>query len=990
MGIYPSDRLENSEIKKILVDSGQDGALVDEVLKQLWFKDWFSTIVSYRPYFELLKRFLLSHKIKTFNRKDFYKYIFDQKIKGDKYKELQQIALYFESIHSDRMILNEYKKVVKTLGLSPYFATSFIDSLDLTYTEGDEKTKQKMIIWRHHTLTEYLSSDYILNAKDPVKEAEDRMVYKERGFVGFKNSWYGTLRFILESEIAEKFVNWLIGLAEKHPDNIDDDFSQIILSINPKKIKTDTKSTLFELVYNHYKKQTVWLPAFTRQFIGNFVQQKHLSILKKDINEQGTDVKTYVFRGNVVSVIDSLFENKSDLLTKDVKNFWKGEFIKFANDKNENGVLQRHALDVLVHYKDSSLIPLLSGNFKHHDNLVREAFVRFCYETDPDSKSSIDYQVEAIKSGIVIYGRYGLYEITSIDGILYLLEKFTKDQEFLRIFIDRETIFSDKKDHGDSVLIENISKTLNKDKLHNVVKALENMLLEAFKGKDRFHLERSSFMQEISKLIRNYDDRFVFKLLDQTKAISTDQDRLFNFYTLENILPFLITKSNLIEFSKLFKDYPVERSQSTPQKTIYSAKRLLGEYGDSLYQFAVENNLVDKISDTVICDKYTSFSEGEDKYKEFQKQLVYKEGRFLTSIFNYFVDYKDEILKFITPKEKSILKKIINVVLKFDTKTLKVKLESRSDKSKFNWSTIASYYGDALRAGQILIPRDILKYRQNIINLIPFSFTDNQMSIIEFVKKASDSELEFVYKTYSNKDNDLRYFMPSSFNQVVSSFQENGSNLKKAGDVILSLASDSIIGTYDRIEALDKYKLFASMENNRVKDILKKIEKEHDSIEDVEKSLALTANAILIEKFKDNESINWRFDELKRRVFKFKKSRKLEAHEVTPHEEELDTLSIGAPLINTADPNLQSKFIELLDFSFEVLRKRDDDYWSYVHYLWKIAIAYFEKLASLGSIKPYLDLLDWANKNIKSDKSNWFYSSLKTLRNFYINTLGKK
>lgn len=987
---YPSGRLENSEIQERLLRKKISQELIQGTIEQLWFRDWHNSIISFKPYFELLENFLVENKPKKFVRPEFYKYVFDKLLPDrEKYLFLQKIALYFESIHSDRIPFDDYKKLVKKLGNSPYFLLNFAGTIDLTYFEIDQKTKIRMLVWKHHTLSEYLASDYILNTKDPIEESENQMLYKEGSFVGFKNSWYGTLRFLLESRLTNKFVDWLIDLTEKHPDNIDDDFSQIILSVNSDNLNIKTKEKLFELIYGYYKKQVTWLPAYSRLFISKFIQKNQLSLLKADIKKQDTEVKTYVYQGNVVSIIDSLLEQKSKLLKKSDMDFWRKKFIEFAKDKNENGVLQRHSLDALTHYKDASIITKVSSALKHKEPLVREAFVQFCYQTDPNNKISIDFMIEAIKKGIVIYGRYGLYEITSKDAILYLLDRFAKDKTFLDIFIDRESIFDDKKGHGDFVLVNNIKKILVSDKSNTVKDALENFLLNAFKGKDRYHLERSSFMQELAKMIRDVDDNFIFNLLNQTKRIHDKQERSFSFYTIETILPFLVTKSNLSKLSIILNSYPVDRAEYSLRDLIRTARFSLGEFGNDLYEFALKSNLIDPVQEAKNDQVPSILSSKSNVYEEFQKQLVYKDKRFRTSLFEFFVDNKDEILKHITLKEKALLKKLINLVLKFDTSKLKVTLASRTDHGQFNWSTIASYYGDALRAGQIIDPKIVSKYRQNIINLIPFSFTDNQMTIIELIKKVSDAELKFVYKVFSNRNKDLRYFMPSAFIQVVSSFQEDGSNLTKAGEIMLSLASDPEISTHDRIEALEKYKLFINKKTSNEKAVLKEIEQKNTSSIDIEKNLAHVANAILIEKFGDKESIDWRFNELKNRKFKFDEKTKLEAHIVGAEEEELESLSLGVPLINLADPSLKDRFLDLLEYSLALIRNEGDEYWSYTSYLWRIVNSYFEKLASQGSITPYLELKEWAEKNIKGDKSTWYNNYLKNLRNYYINNLGR-
>ena len=578
------NRLESSEVRKILIEKGYDKDHVDKILEQFWFRDLYISLVTYKPFFELLKKYLKENKPEKFHRSDFYQFIFSELIgKPDsiKYKQIQKLALAFEQMHTDKLELSKYRELLNKLKiLQGFFVVEFLKGNPLVdIREIKEENNQTFFVWGHHTLTEYLAADFILKQKDPVKAAVDLMIFEEGEFRAFKHSWYGTLRFLLESDWAKHFVEWLVSFANQNPDNIDDDFSQILLSVDPKALSYELRSAVFELVYNHYKKQILWLPVFTRRFIGKFFQKEHFGVLKSDIKNQKSEVATFVFRGNATAVIDSLFENKSPVLTEREKGFWKNKFVEFANDDNDNGVLQRHALSALTHYKDASLIKKVEKAYSHKDSLVREAFIQFCYEKAPNDLTSIEYFVKAIKGGMVIYGRFGLYEITSKVGILLLLNYFIKDQDFLRIFIDRESIFDEDKDKGDHTLIQNIKNILDSKIREN----LEELILTAFKDKDAFHLEKSSFIRKIAVIVSDKNSDFLLKLLQQTRGIKDDQERRFVFYNLEHIFPYLLTKKNLKAFFKELKEFPVDRSFEEATYAVYKAKRELGDRGRKLY-----------------------------------------------------------------------------------------------------------------------------------------------------------------------------------------------------------------------------------------------------------------------------------------------------------------------------------------------------------------------------------------------------------------------
>ena len=845
-----------------------------------------------------------------------------------------------------------------------------------------EENRKKYYVWKHHTLTEYLASDYILRQKHPLKQAKEFMILNQKGITAFKNSWYGTLRFLIESSTAEQYAKWLIELGKTHPENIDDDFSQVILSVDPDKLGISTQAKLYELIYKTYQERILWLPAFTRSFIGKFFQPKHFTQLKADISPTTEEVGTYVHRGNVVAVIDSLFENENKYFSNDEKQFWKKKLIIFANDSNDNGVLQRHSLDALINYKDPTLIKKVQINFNHKESLVRESFVQFCYQTAPNNPIAIDFLVKAIKTGIIIYGRFGLYEITTKAGISYLLDKFSDDQHFLKIFIDRESIFDEGKDRGDFLLLKHIKEVIDKD----ILKKLECLLLYAFGQKEAYHLERSLFIQKIATIVLSHDKDFIFKLLTQLKAISSDQERMHMFFVVENILPYLIDLKNIDKFIKEMKIFPLDRAALEAKQAIYSARRLLGKRGIQMYEYSVNKGYVERIEDLPI--PKTIQRNVETPYERFQKLLEPNPGKYLPEVFEYFTHAYKDIKKFLTKKDKNKLIKITNNVLSFDTSKIKVTLAYKYDSSKFSWTSIASYFGDALRTALLITPDIVKNYRNNIINFIPFAFSEDQVTILDALENVSDKELEFVYLAYTNTKSDLRYFMPSSFIYIISEFKSKGFNIKRSKGILLSLAKDENIKDNDRCSALEKYSLFVDRSDSVAEKELKSFFEQRNASNKTSKNLATIANSSLIGIFKDASSINWRFKELKRKAFPFEQPGG--AHSVGAEEMELDTMSFAKPLINLKDPSFQNHFLDLLNSSLTLLRRKDNKYWPYINYLWKICVAYFENLSELGSFQPLLDLQKWSKIKLKGDKSNWLLGSISSLRVKYVNILGKK
>lgn len=164
-------KLDNSEIKEKILEfnylSGfkPSNQLIDSILEQLWFHDVYNSFVSDTTYLGHLLDYLNTNKPLEFNRFNFYKFVFDQIAKDGDRLILQQIALTFEKLQSDAIPPDEYSAFLQSLGVSDdKFTTQWMDEHHLGgLRKRDEK---ELFIWEHHTLSEFLVAEYLLQQKD--------------------------------------------------------------------------------------------------------------------------------------------------------------------------------------------------------------------------------------------------------------------------------------------------------------------------------------------------------------------------------------------------------------------------------------------------------------------------------------------------------------------------------------------------------------------------------------------------------------------------------------------------------------------------------------------------------------------------------------------------------------------------------------------------------------------------------------------------------
>lgn len=956
--------------------------LIDSILDQFWFHDLYNSFISDEVYLQYLLKYLDQVKPQKFNRYDFYRYLFDEIEKESKDRSiLQQIALAFEKQLSDAMSPDEYTLLLQNVSApTGKFNSLWMENHHLGKIR--EKDKKELFIWEHHTLTEFLVAEHLLDSRKFLDEFQKLAVLKQEGITAFKPSWSGVLRFLMESNKGSVVILWLISFLETYPDNLDDNLAEILAYILRDQT-LEIKNRIFKLVYDMYFQRVVWLPVWARVRLSKFINDQSYKRLKSDIKEWPSKTETFVRRGNVVSIIEGLLEDKNKLLNKAEKKFWRERIIEFANNPNDdgNGVLQRHSLDALALFKDDKTIPLVAQKCfeETRDSLVRDEFIQFCYNSTPNSMIAIDYFIKGIKRGSDIYARHGLYKITTKTSISYFLLRISQDEQFLRAFLEHESIFD--KEEADRELVKTIENLADKEIIGSLKKIIFTVLrIDAFYKEDQ-----SKFLKRLVQIISKHDSKYIFELLNDIKKEKDEQviDRLF--YDSKELIAFLLTKDNVQQYFQLLQKFP-ERAKRDAQYSIYIARRTNDKVGELVYQEAIKLKLVEKV-DVGYSQKYAIDQQKKRKteiYKSFVKQLEPEQGKYMPSVFKYYLDNRKDIEEQWEEKDKKRLLKLIvdEGVRKIDPRKFNVKIENRHEgNNKFTWSAQAAYYGDIIEVLKEIAPDEIIKHKQNIIDFVPYEFGTS--ATLKYVEKLQNKELKWVNKVMSDKKDDRRYLIPQTYIYLVGEYAKRGCNLPSVKNVLKSFINDPEIQDYNKNFALENLVHFIDKSDIDTKKFLKNI---FDKTENLE--LSKIANGLLITIYRDERSIDWRFKKLKE-PFPFE-GRKMDglAHEVGPIENELDTMALAKPLIDLRDERYLQRFLELLDYSFQFLKDNEDKkYRDYSAYLWRIVITFVENLKGKGSFIPLMDLESWVSEHSQYEQINWFMARIIEIKRNYLNNV---
>lgn len=981
------------QIEPKVLDERLSGVDVNEKRRQdiremFWRNDAYNSIISYPVYAELLIRFIqsLPDPNATFTRPEFYEFVIKNLASGEEgTKKLFIIGAALELLERNGLQPAEFESLLHELSITREqinYSGLIHDKILVEGIEPYDDTKTEKVYFSHHSIQEYLAAKYILSQESPLESLKQFVFIDEEGYKAIKPSWYNVIRFLVEIDSASDesmpIVMWLLSLGESEVLNetiVDEAFSNAITAVNQEITPELVQARIFELIYYTYQKRLLWVPIWTRDPLAELVTAGQLSSIKAEVEEilhKGLDINDknrYVPLGLAVEVIDHVLEVRSEIISYD-RGWWYEKLIEFANDKNDNGVLQRNALHSLVHFKNDdptvneALIKKVESSFQLPDDLIKQAFIDFCSKISPNSATTIGYIANSIGDfQLKVTSRFALQRIDNKEGVKNLLQELIQNNGFIFSFLDEESIFNNKDRNEDEGIIALIRAS--KDELYPLI---DQVIKLSYELENYFHEERSYFLNALFNIAKDVDENYldsILKHVEQTEG-ETKKGRL-----LDNYVPWIseLLKPNEEELKRIH-DQMVSIDQQHGQmyfeRAVFIARNRGSEEGKAVFKKSKELGLIEYDEKKQTKERDWE-AERKEKIIESYRELLGSEKRFSLGVFRFYlnnIDGKDGLN--LEAEEERILELLRGTALKIDPRQFQVTIPDKASEGRsFNITSYYHMYGDALRVAQKLIPEELQSHRQQIIDLIPFAFSDDQQTILELITELSDEELnQFVNPTMSDRDKDIRYLIPSGYIYTIRKFAEEGILLKSPIPVLKSFIGDDNISLFDQRSALESLKLLISSDASDIHTFLKDIFQESLRQRNVDNQLKLaeTANELLIEVYRDAEAISWRFDELINRAAPSKVDMTEPGfREVTQFESELHNMYFARPLISLKDPDLldSEHYFRLVEYGFDLLNREEPNrYKSYAYYLWRI-VADAIKNMTLSGNKPLQALKDF-------------------------------
>ncbi len=967
----------NGQVREYLLAAGHSDADISELQIRIMSFSHRMLVIQIPRYLYYLEDFLQKKGLDAaakVSRNELFEHFIYSKLEHEDIKlnsnrraitkrVLEKIALTMEiyqtnTISKDDLMtfFDEFKSDLKMVALSQIDLEIFFECSLL-------KNNVDSIEFDNSEFQEYLAAKEISRFPDPNQAAFGFAVDSDAKEI--YSTWFNTLTFLIDMQpdLLEQLVEFS-GIRGSEFKIMDDSFLTFLSRIDAKKLPVDLKRELFKIVIEYHNTKKQWMPGQLTSALPGFFDDLLESLLKSWATEAKTKSGSnrFVPLGNVAYVVAYLLKSRISLDTV----FWRKELLEYTSDKNENGVLQRHALLALTELKDPTIIDEVP-DLTNADNLISHEFLSMCRELDADNPKSVEYFFDAVRQNN-FYGRYGIFAFKKQESIKKFLEIYSTDENFLKEFLDDSRIFEDK----DYQIIESIEKNLNDEIIELSKKAIEQSVAGPF----WYNSRGSVFVMQLWKLIRRHDPGFVLDMVNRLKNSEAGKTGL---YFAHDFFAEVIQKEDVFDYI----DAMISAGERNSAFSVMLGIKRSGKEGsEELYEMGRSKLLTEyqEWENRPITPNTTEDDRTKEILKEFRTLLEPVPKQYSTNVFDFYNHNKDRLDPIMSKDDKDRLAELITgTVFKF-IDPIKQNFEITDDHNgsrSYTTTTGIHMFGEALKAAKSL-GINVSSFRQNILDFIPFAYHGELEAIFELVKDITQQEMDPVIQIYKDKKSDLWRHQPGSFVQAVEQY-----HVVEAVPVLKELVKEDKCDKYARQSAISVIDTLAP-DIEFLKEIFQKYK---DHIDPEEKKLSQIAIGLLITNHSDRDSIRARIQEILNRAAGF--IRPSGVHNVGELEGEIEHgKTFAKPLMDLKYPGYEEEYLALLNEAIKIWA-RGPEFQAYATYIWEIVYSYFDNLKEGRTYTP-LRLIEKKIAALQDQEgANWLASRMVHLRRSYLGYLGK-
>lgn len=864
-------------------------------------------------------------------------------------RTLEKIAFVMEIARRDSISIDELYTVLD--GLKGNMAQMLLANFDLLFFENRIlKYTNEKLQFNNSEIQEYLAAKELCRQGNIESILYDIAVHKELKHI-YPN-WFDVIPHISYSSEGAKTLISVIKLVIGYETYLENEsFESLLRYVDPSVLSLQEKQNLFLLLLDHYLRVPSYIRwgsnvynLFTRCFTPACVHNLILSY----------ELLSPISLQNIQTILEAIREEVNEL-DIEVQKCWK----KAANFFMSKDVIEYKliALELYGTTKDNESLISLSKEFRGFSKPVKE---KYC---DVTSRASL-YSKEIINCWLeecFIGNPHAIQAVLNIDDLnimIYAYENIINAKKL-------DTFFNPQ---GSLVVFFEWSLPRQFNHVQSESRDIKSLFLTVIAGYvNNYSSHSDKRVQELIKRIllsKNYGETFI-KLIKH----KWDLESLLNCFDPELIDGELIHCIDQLLHICGFENWLIEPILKNLTYRIYEDDNKKDSVIDYIGRYLETFKRWKKNSEEIKHDTVTS------KFDIAYQALSDSE----VPLYNKY--HAAEILsKNIDFLKQRDAKPFIDVVTSFikeiNLDDVSIKKESHNSFSvsrglmRFTAFVLALY-----ELGQTEI---LVKNRMAITRTLPlvcWNMNDNyavKTAYRKIVRDLSEDEKKELVEWWKSREDD---FINISWADIISCITDYGIEA-------LSYKLEEYIQSYVEYPDLDHFlaaksslELMAKGYGNwgieQFKSLFVSLKEENEDDYEGINEIKLDCNAIMIEKFQFKDALQWRFDYLKRHVFKSIEHKSGHFRPISKKEVEVTSANpymFRCFMCISNNPDLNTMMTNLFEFGLSLCKNKDTR--EYSNYLLRQIYLFFINTGSLDNLKHL-------RKMIENAQGNWipFYIS---------------
>ncbi len=888
--------------------------------------DTRKSILSVPRYLNEFCKYILHHKkqpseitelrkSELFERVIYYKLEYEDKAEksnsNQKYltkRVLERLSLVME-IHGLNQISKE--DFITLLDLTDSnISLIFLNSMDLdTLLERVMKTTGDMLQFENSEFQEYLAAKELTRLGYRFQTIYDLMIEPELQIM--RQNWIDVLSFAVDME--PEFVRPIITFIQtrKH-EGIDEKLISILMDVPSKRFETVFQDQFFHTIFSYYATKGKMLHQIYAQ-LSNFITPANTAILSPLYPENRLTDPVRHIQANQILLIEALA--KVGHLNDEQINTWVSYLTKLVQ-KDELYSIHTTILYALIALNRPEPLLKLINKFEGKEDYLLNNLLHALTNMAPNEPRVIELIKRIItRSRNISNLDSAINNITSAKNIIAVFDTLERITDGLR---------NDTFQYGNGFyrLFETI-EALDDRKVDNAVR---KFVLATYAQDQYAHQLPKICEQSLIYLIKK--DRMVLKKIMPLKTFLSSVDELVRSMAIHIDVPTF----QLIE-AFLLKNNAEWRLDRVVRMALNQLERMINH---PLYSY------LDKKYFQVWAKNKTTYVGKKEKTSLEQLRDYYLEDKkfFNPALIPFLVNKFDELEPQLSTDDRVELIEVIAMILesyKPDVFKIEIK-EVKENQTSFShnqdtWFHIELYF----KAAYLLAEKKlIITYREKLLKTLPridifeHQRKDMLQNLVKTISPITPKDVKLLYDFCMSRTDDMLALSARSLAEVAKTFKLDALN-----PVLFKLVQDPKVKSWEKEETLAAFGELARDKQDFAN--LKLI------FEAPASSLKLrdVANAALITRFRDRDSILWRFKELRDRVRPFDTDHKYNgARGVSSFESEMDRPEFPVCFYAIEDPLIYAQMLELLTYSFSL--RNEKLHFRYSVYLQQIIYSYFK------------------------------------------------